>query len=157
MGVPGCHWEAKIVDEQGQETPQGGIGELAVKGPGVMLCYYKNPEATAEILKDGWLYTGDMARMDADGFIFLVDRKKDVVISGGENIYPVQIEDFLRRHEKIKDVAVIGLPEPRLGEIAAAVVEAKAQRRPPHLPEPHVRGGGLLLRRQAGRGGRGGV
>ena len=90
-----------------------------------MLCYYKNPEATAEILKDGWLYTGDMARMDADGFIFLVDRKKDVVISGGENIYPVQIEDFLRRHEKIKDVAVIGLPEPRLGEIAAAVVEAK--------------------------------
>lgn len=125
IGVPGCHWEAKIVDEQGQETPQGGIGELAVKGPGVMLCYYKNPEATAEILKDGWLYTGDMARMDADGFIFLVDRKKDVVISGGENIYPVQIEDFLRRHEKIKDAAVIGLPEPRLGEIAAAVVEAK--------------------------------
>ena len=88
-----------------------------------MLCYYRNPEATAEVLHDGWLYTGDMAREDEDGFIYLVDRKKDVVISGGENIYPVQIEDFLRAHDKIKDVAVIGLPDPRLGEIAAAIVE----------------------------------
>ena len=87
-----------------------------------MLCYYKNPEATAEILKNGWLYTGDMARMDEDGFIYLVDRKKDVVISGGENLYPVQIEDFLRKCDKIKDVAVIGLPDPRLGEIAAAII-----------------------------------
>ena len=125
IGVPGYHWETKIVDEQWNEVPQGEIGELAVKGPGVMLCYYKNPEATDEILKDGWLYTGDMARMDGDGFIFLVDRKKDVVISGGENIYPVQIEDFLRKFDKIKDVAVIGLPEPRLGEIAAAIIEVK--------------------------------
>ena len=125
IGVPGYQWETKIVDEQWNEVPQGEIGELAVKGPGVMLCYYKNPEATAEILKDGWLYTGDMARMDGDGFIFLVDRKKDVVISGGENIYPVQIEDFLRKFDKIKDVAVIGLPEPRLGEIAAAIIEVK--------------------------------
>ena len=90
-----------------------------------MLCYYKNQEATDEILKDGWLYTGDMARMDEDGFIFLVDRKKDVVISGGENIYPVQIEDFLRRHDKIKDVAVIGLPDRRLGEKTAAIIEVK--------------------------------
>ena len=125
IGVPGYRWEAKIVDEQGGEVPQGEIGELAVKGRGVMLCYYKNPEATAEILKDGWLYTGDMARMDEDGFIFLVDRKKDVVISGGENLYPVQIEDFLRKYDKIKDVAVIGLPDPRLGEIAAAIIEVK--------------------------------
>ena len=125
IGVPGYHWETKIVDEQWNEVPQGEIGELAVKGPGVMLCYYKNKEATDEILKDGWLYTGDMARMDGDGFIFLVDRKKDVVISGGENIYPVQIEDFLRKFDKIKDVAVIGLPEPRLGEITAAIIEVK--------------------------------
>ncbi len=125
IGVPGYRWEAKIVDEQGREVPQGETGELAVKGRGVMLCYYKNPEATAEILKDGWLYTGDMARMDASGFIFLVDRKKDVVISGGENLYPVQIEDFLRQYNKIKDVAVIGLPDPRLGEIAAAIIEVK--------------------------------
>ena len=125
IGVPGYRWEAKIVDEQGNQVPQGEVGELAVKGRGVMLCYYKNPEATAEILKDGWLCTGDMARMDADGFIYLVDRKKDVVISGGENLYPVQIEDFLRRYEKIKDAAVIGLPDQRLGEIAAAIIEVK--------------------------------
>ncbi len=125
IGVPGYRWEARIVDEQGSEVPQGEIGELAVKGRGVMLCYYKNQEATDEILKDGWLYTGDMARMDEDGFIFLVDRKKDVVISGGENLYPVQIEDFLRRYDKVKDVAVIGLPDQRLGEIAAAIIEVK--------------------------------
>ena len=125
IGKPGYRWEARIVDEKGRDVPQGEVGELIVKGRGVMLCYYKNPEATAEVLKDGWLYTGDMARMDEDGFIYLVDRKKDVVISGGENLYPVQIEDFLRRFDKIKDVAVIGLPDERLGEIAAAIVEIK--------------------------------
>ena len=77
------------------------------------------------ILEDGWLFTGDMAQEDEDGFIYLVDRKKDVIISGGENIYPVQIEDFLRKNDKIKDAAVIGLPDARLGEIAAAVIELK--------------------------------
>ena len=107
------------------ETAKGEVGELIVHGPGVMLCYYKNPEATDEVLKDRWLYTGDMARMDEDGFIYLVDRKKDVIISGGENLYPVQIEDYLRRNDKIKDVAVIGLPDARLGEIAAAIIELK--------------------------------
>lgn len=125
IGKPGYLWQARIVDEKGQEVQQGDIGELIVSGPGVMLCYYKNPEATAEVLKNGWLYTGDMARMDEEGFIYLVDRKKDVVISGGENLYPVQIEDFLRKCDKIKDVAVIGLPDPRLGEIAAAIIEIK--------------------------------
>ncbi len=125
IGKPGYLWQARIVDDKGREVPQGDIGELIVSGPGVMLCYYKNPEATVEILKNGWLYTGDMARMDEEGFIYLVDRKKDVVISGGENLYPVQIEDFLRKYDKIKDVAVIGLPDPRLGEIAAAIIEIK--------------------------------
>ena len=125
IGVPGYRWQTRIVDESGAEVPRGEVGELAVKGDGVMLCYYKNEEATAEVLKDGWLYTGDMARQDEDGFIFLVDRKKDVVISGGENLYPVQIEDFLRAFPKIKDVAVIGLPDARLGEIAAAIIEIK--------------------------------
>ena len=125
IGVPGYGWETKIVDEHGVEVPQGEVGELAVKGDGVMQCYYKNPEATAEVLKGEWLFTGDMARQDEEGFIYLVDRKKDVVISGGENLYPVQIEDFLRAHPKIKDVAVIGLPDPRLGEIAAAIIEIK--------------------------------
>ena len=125
IGKSGYLWETKITDENGREVPQGDVGELLVRGPGVMLCYYKNPDATNEVLKDGWLWTGDMARMDEDGFIYLVDRKKDVVISGGENLYPVQIEDFLRGFDKIKDVAVIGLPDPRLGEIAAAIVEIK--------------------------------
>ena len=125
IGKPGYLWKAKIIDEQGNPVRQGEVGELAVYGPGVMKCYYKNPEASAEVLHDRWLYTGDMAREDEDGFIYLVDRKKDVVISGGENIYPVQIEDFLRAHDKIKDVAVIGLPDARLGEITAAIIEIK--------------------------------
>ncbi len=125
IGVPGYGWEVKIVDAQGAEVSQGDVGELCVKGPGLMTCYYNNPEATAEVLVDGWLLTGDMARTDEHGMIWLVDRKKDVVISGGENIYPVQIEAFLSKHPAIKDVAVIGLPHDRLGEIPAAIIELK--------------------------------
>ncbi|MBR3772659.1 MAG: acyl--CoA ligase [Clostridium sp.] len=125
IGKPGYGWEVKIVDENRKTVPKGEIGELAVKGPGVMTCYYNDPQATKEVLGDGWLFTGDMAQEDEDGFIFLVDRKKDVIISGGENLYPVQIEDFLRTNEAIHDVAVIGLPDKRLGEIAAAIIELK--------------------------------
>ena len=123
IGIAGYGWETKIIGEDGQPVEQGQVGELCVKGPGVMTCYYSNPEATAEVLHGDWLLTGDMAMQDEDGFIFLVDRKKDVIITGGENIYPVQIENFLSAHPDIKDVAVIGLPSPRLGEIAAAVIE----------------------------------
>jgi len=125
IGKAGYLWEADIVNEKGESAATDEVGELIVRGPGIMKCYYNNPEATAEILKGGWLYTGDVARRDADGFIYLVDRKKDVIITGGENIYPVQLEDFLRTHSAIKDVAVIGLPDERLGEIAAAIVELK--------------------------------
>ncbi len=125
IGKAGYGWQTKIVDEFGNELKQGEVGELAVRGDGVMLCYYKNPEATNEVLRDGWLFTGDVAREDEDGFIYLVDRKKDVIISGGENLYPVEIEDFLNTNNKINDVAVIGLPDERLGEIAAAVIELK--------------------------------
>ena len=125
IGIPGYRWKCKIVDEDGNEVKQGEVGELCVKGPGLMTCYYNDPKATAEALKDGWLFTGDMAMQDEDGFYFLVDRKKDVIVSGGENIYPVQIEDFLRGCNKIKDVAVIGLPDKRLGEITGAVIEIK--------------------------------
>jgi acyl-CoA synthetase (AMP-forming)/AMP-acid ligase II len=125
IGVAGYGWEVRIVDEN-RNTVTKGVGELAVKGPGVMKCYYKDPKATEEVLdSEGWLYTGDMAEYDSDGFIYLVDRKKDVIISGGENIYPVQIEDFLRSNNAIKDVAVIGLPDQRLGEIATAIIEVK--------------------------------
>ena len=125
IGKAGYGWEVKIVDENRNPVSRGEVGELAVKGPGVMTCYYKDEKATSEVLKDGWLFTGDMAMEDEDGFIFLVDRKKDVIITGGENLYPVQIEDFLRKNNKIKDVAVIGIPDSRLGEIAAAIVELK--------------------------------
>ena len=125
IGVPGFGWKAKIVDENGKEVKQGDVGELCVKGPGVMNEYYHDPEATKEVLKQGWLHTGDMARQDDEGFIFLVDRKKDVIISGGENLYPVQIEAFLAAMPKVHDVAVIGLPDKRLGEIAAAVIQVK--------------------------------
>ncbi len=126
IGVAGYGWECKILDEDHHEVKQGEVGELAVRGPGVMEEYYKNPEATAETLSpDGWLYTGDMAKQDEQGFYYLVDRKKDVIISGGENLYPVQIEDFLHKNNAIKDVAVIGLPDQRLGEIATAIVEVK--------------------------------
>ncbi|MDR3345484.1 MAG: acyl--CoA ligase [Oscillospiraceae bacterium] len=125
IGVAGHGWEARIVDERGGDVTPGDVGELAVKGPGVMRCYYKDEAATAAVLRGDWLFTGDMARQDDEGFIYLVDRKKDVIITGGENLYPVQIEDFLRAHPKIKDVAVIGLPDHRLGEIAAAIIEIK--------------------------------
>ena len=125
IGVPGYGWKVKIVDEGNVPVPQGEVGELCVKGPGVMVCYYHNQEATGEVLENGWLHTGDMARQDGEGFIFLVDRKKDVIISGGENLYPVQIEDFLSAYPKIHDVAVIGLPDQRLGEIAAAIIQIK--------------------------------
>ena len=125
IGVPGYGWKVKIVDENDVPVEFGEVGELCVQGPGVMTCYYHDPEATAEVLKDGWLHTGDMAKQDEDGFYFLVDRKKDVIISGGENLYPVQIEDFLSAYPKVHDVAVIGLPDPRLGEIAAAVIQVK--------------------------------
>ena len=125
IGVPGYGWQCKICDDNGAEVAQGEVGELAVKGPGVMECYYNDEQATAEVLKDGWLFTGDMAMQDEDGFYFLVDRKKDVIISGGENLYPVQIEDFIRQYNPVHDVAVIGLPDRRLGEIAAAIIELK--------------------------------
>ncbi len=125
IGVPGYRWECKIVDENGVTVKQGEVGELCVKGPGVMTEYYKNPEATKEVLRDGWLFTGDMARQDEEGFYYLVDRKKDVIVSGGENIYPVEIENFLEEYYKVKDVAVIGLPDKRLGEVTGAVIAVK--------------------------------
>lgn len=125
IGKAGYGWETKIVDEKRNRVNRGEVGELAVKGPALMKCYYNDQKATDEVLSDGWLYTGDMAKEDESGFIYLVDRKKDVIITGGENIYPVQIEDFLRKNDAIKDCAVIGLPDKRLGEITAAIIEVK--------------------------------
>jgi len=132
IGVPGYEWECMIIDFNTWLTEHklapaqpGTSGELAVKGAGVMKEYYKNPEATAETLTDGWLLTGDIARQDEDGFIWLVDRAKDVIITGGENIFPVEIESFIMGHPKVQDAAVIGYPDERLGEIALAVIKVK--------------------------------
>jgi len=125
IGVPGFDWDFQIVDDHLQPVAKGSPGELIVKGPGVMKEYYKNPEATAAAIVNGWLLTGDIVRQDEDGFIWLVDRKKDVVITGGENIFPVEIEDFLMGHPAIADVAIIGLPSLRLGEIATAIIKVK--------------------------------
>jgi acyl-CoA synthetase (AMP-forming)/AMP-acid ligase II len=121
-GKAGFEWSVRVVDESGQELACGEVGELIVKGNGVMKGYYKNPSKTAETIRDGWLYTGDMARMDDEGFVYIVDRKKDVIITGGENIFPVEVENVIRRHPKVYDVGVIGFPDERLGEIAGAVI-----------------------------------
>ncbi len=123
IGKPGLLWDARIVDEQDEDVPLGTVGEIVVKGMGVMKEYYKNPELTAKTIINGWLHTGDLARMDEDGYIYLVDRAKDLVISGGENVYPVEVEEVIQRHPKVKDVAVIGTPHERLGEIVTAIID----------------------------------
>jgi acyl-CoA synthetase (AMP-forming)/AMP-acid ligase II len=123
IGRPGFNWEARIVDEEGNNVERGTPGELVIRGDGVMREYYKNPEATAKALKDGWLYTGDIVREDEDGFIYIVDRKKDVIITGGENVFPVEVENFLHTHPSVKDVAAIGVPDERLGEVVAVVID----------------------------------
>jgi len=123
IGRPGFNWEAGIVAEDNRNVSGGETGELIVRGNGVMREYYQNPEVTADALRGGWLHTGDMARQDADGFIYLVDRKKDIIITGGENVFPVEVEHFVYRHPCVKDAAAIGYPDERLGEITAIVIE----------------------------------
>ncbi len=125
FGYPKLNLEAKIVDDRGNDVPKGTVGEIILKGGNIMKCYYKNPQKTAEVLKDGWLFTGDLARQDAEGFISYVDRKKDLIISGGENIYPVDLESVLIGQSKVKDVAIIGIPDERYGEVVAAIVQPK--------------------------------
>jgi long-chain acyl-CoA synthetase len=123
IGKPGLLWDVRIVDDRDRDVITGQVGELLVRGPGVMKEYYKNPELTAATIKDGWLYTGDLAKMDDEGFISIVDRKKDLVISGGENVYPVEVEGVIRKHSKVLDVAVIGTPDDRLGEVVTAIIQ----------------------------------
>ena len=123
IGKPTFNVEARVVDEEGKDVPVGEVGELLLKGPRNMKEYFRNPEMTAKAIKDGWLYTGDLVRQDQDGYIYIADRKKDLIIRGGENIFPVEIEDTLCRSPKIADAAVIGYPHERLVEIAMAVVQ----------------------------------
>jgi acyl-CoA synthetase (AMP-forming)/AMP-acid ligase II len=124
-GKAGFNWELRIVNDNDVDVKPGSPGELIARGNGVMKEYYKNPHLTAQTLKNGWLHTGDVARTDEDGFIYVIDRKKDVIITGGENIYPVEIESVIHQYTGVKDVAVIRMPDERLGEIAAAVIEAQ--------------------------------
>ena len=126
IGLPLPGTEARIVDlETGRPVPVGDDGELVVRGPQVMAGYWHRPEETADILRDGWLHTGDIARMDSDGYFFIVDRKKDLIITGGENIYPREVEEVLFEHPKVKEVAVVGVPHRFGGEIAKAFVVLK--------------------------------
>ena len=125
VGVPAPGWEAKVADGEGRTVESGRTGELLLRGPGVMTGYYKNPELTAQALRGGWLHTGDVARTDEDGFFYIVGRIKDIIISGGENVYPVQIENHLRRHPAVQDAAVFGICDRRLGEAVVAQVELK--------------------------------
>ena len=117
FGYPKLNLDARVVDDKGNDVPPGTVGEIIIRGANVMKCYYKNPEKTAEVLKDGWLYTGDLVKQDEEGFISYIDRKKDLIISGGENIYPVDLESVLIGQPKVKDVAIIGIPDERLGEV----------------------------------------
>jgi acyl-CoA synthetase (AMP-forming)/AMP-acid ligase II len=123
IGKPSIMWDVRVVRDDGADVDPEEVGEIIVRGAGVMKGYYKNPEASARVIRKGWLYTGDLGKIDADGFIYIVDRKKDLIICGGENIYPVEIEAILLKHPKVHDVAVIGVPDDRLGEAIAAVIQ----------------------------------
>ncbi len=127
IGMNITNVENKVVDEFGEELPAGEVGELAVKGPNVMKGYYKMPEDTAVSIKEGWLYTGDLARMDEEGYFYIVDRKKDMVIVGGYNVYPREVEEVLYQHPDIVEAAVVGIPDPNFGEaVQAFVVPSKS-------------------------------
>jgi fatty-acyl-CoA synthase len=119
------HVETRIVDENDRDVPTDQVGELIVRGPNVFVGYWGLPEATAEAFRGGWFHTGDLGRMDAEGFITLVDRKKDMIISGGENVYPVEVEQVLYRHPAVREVAVVGVPHAKWGETPIAVVALK--------------------------------
>ncbi|MBC7252405.1 MAG: long-chain fatty acid--CoA ligase [Actinobacteria bacterium] len=125
IGLPPEDVEVKVVDEEGKELERGEVGELIVRGPNVMKGYYNKPEETEKVLKDGWLYTGDMVYMDNDGYLFIVGRKKDLIIRGGFNIYPREIEEVLASHPLISEAAVVGVPNKYLGEEVKAYVKLK--------------------------------
>ncbi len=110
VGRAQFHVETRIVDENDRDVPTGQVGELVVRGPNVFTGYWGLPEATAEAFRGGWFHTGDMGRMDTEGFITLVDRKKDMIISRGENVYPIEVEQVLYRHPAVREVAVVGVP-----------------------------------------------
>jgi acyl-CoA synthetase (AMP-forming)/AMP-acid ligase II len=122
VGVPPPLFELRIVDDQGREVPVGTVGEIVGRGPILMQGYHRRPEQTAEAIRDGWLHSGDLGRVDADGFLYLVDRKKDLIVSAGVNVYPRDIEEVLATHPAVREVAVFGVPDARRGETPVAAV-----------------------------------
>jgi long-chain acyl-CoA synthetase len=137
IGLPIDGVEMRVVDETGREVATGEVGEIVIRGHNVMRGYWNRPEATAEAIKGGWFYTGDMARQDDDGFFFIVDRKKDMIIRGGFNVYPREIEEVLYEHPDVLEAAVIGVGHPIHGEEIAAAVALKpgAEATPEELRE----------------------
>ena len=129
VGQPLPFLQVRLVDEDGRDVPQGQPGEVAVRGPNVMLGYYQQPEATAQVLRDGWLYTGDLAVADPEGALYVVDRKKDIIITGGENVSPREVEEVLYTHPDVLKAAVVGVPDPKWGEMICAAVVARQERR----------------------------
>jgi long-chain acyl-CoA synthetase len=115
----------KVVDDDGNELPAGEVGEIAIRGHNVMKGYWQRPDATEESLRDGWFHTGDMARIDEDGYFFIVDRKKDLIIRGGYNVYPREIEEVLYEHPAVREAAVVAVPDEDLGEEVGAAVALK--------------------------------
>ena len=125
VGISLSGWEMKIVDDEGRELPLNQSGEIIVRGP-IMQGYYNNPQATARVIKDGWLYTGDIGKVDEDGELFILGRKKEMIIAKGQNIYPSDIEDVLYTHPKVAEAAVMGIPDELRGEMVRAVISLKA-------------------------------
>ena len=125
-GRPIANSQVRLLDDAGNEVPLGEVGEICARGPLVMKGYWNKPDETAKALRNGWLYTGDLARADADGFLYIVDRSKDMIISGGFNVYPREVEDVLTQHPAVAAAAVIGVPDPKWGEAVKAVVVLRA-------------------------------
>lgn len=134
IGTSIMNVENKVVNEFGEEVPVGEVGELIVRGPNVMKGYYKMPEETAHTIRDGWLYTGDLAKMDEEGYFYIVDRKKDMIIVGGYNVYPREVEEVLYSHPDVVEAAVIGVPDPNFGEAVKCFVVS----RNPNLTEEQL-------------------
>lgn len=135
VGKPPIHCEVKVVAPNGQEVPPGQVGELLVKGPNIFAGYWNDLEKTKEAIKDGWFYTGDLAKQDEDGFLYIVDRKKDMIITGGENVYPIEVEQVLFRAPNIKEVAIVGTPNEKWGEAIKAFIVLKDRTQPFTLSE----------------------
>jgi long-chain acyl-CoA synthetase len=125
IGTPIRDVEMKVVDEDDNELPAGEVGEIVIRGPNVMKGYWNREDATEEVLRGGWLHTGDMAKTDEDGYYFIVDRKKDMIIRGGYNVYPREVEEVLYEHPAVREAAVVGVPHDELGEEIGAAVALK--------------------------------